>query len=326
MGQARFSHDLLLSGSTVALGAAYRWSAPSGRRRPRAAGGCRRRRRRGRRRRGVCVPTDGRAVLGLAHRPASPGCGLGLGRSPASWRGPWWKLAMARPQSSSERRTITSSASGRWPAIDDHVGVDGRVGPARMRSPPASAGGRCGVGRVLLARRSTRPRATRPSMMAVTDERPHGQPVGQARRRRRPLGQNPQHPVLGQGQVDLGQCDFDPLGEPGGDSPVGAQDGGAPEVFRRRGRSASRRRARGGGGEVTDTSTIIQLEALTTCSGPGGSDGPVSGLRVVHSGSSWRRKRAQRSSSSISPMEAAASCEHVERTQEAPVGLWRQRT
>ena len=84
--------------------------------------------------------------------------------------------------------------------------------------------------------------------------RAHGQSVGQARGGGRSLGQNPHDPVLGQGQIHLGQGHLDSLGQPGGDPAVGADARVVTDWTRR---------CHGSGGGA-DTSTIIQLDALTT--------------------------------------------------------------
>ena len=97
---------------------------------------------------------------------------------------------------------------------------------------------------------------------------PHGQAVGEAGRGRRALGQDAEHPELGEGQVDGAERHLDPLRQPGRDAAVGAQHAGRGG---RRGRRPGRAwvfrpgAASVEGGVVTDTSTIIQLEPLTTC-------------------------------------------------------------
>ena len=190
-------------------GPCSRWSPPWGRRRPGELTGRRRRRR---------DAVAGTAVVGC--RPGRPGprwCSLadaarglvevGQRLSPQLERA---RAPPLRPRRAGRRRSRPCRRRRRGPPRP------------RMRSPSA-------VRRRAMRRRSpssclrsTRPRATRPSMMAVTDGRPHGQAAGQARGGSGALGQNPQDPVLGQGQVHLGQGDFDPLGQPCGHAAVGA--------------------------------------------------------------------------------------------------------
>ena len=61
---------------------------------------------------------------------------------------------------------------------------------------------------------------------------PHREAVGQARCGGGALGQDPEDPVLGERQFDLGQRDLHPLGEPGRDPAVGAQHRGSRSGLR----------------------------------------------------------------------------------------------
>ncbi len=153
---------------------------------------------------------------------------------------------------------------------------------------------------------------------------PHGQSVGQPRSGGRTLGEDPEDPVLRERQVDRGQRDLDPLGEPCRDAAVRPEDGGGAgrlhsgRRFRaglRAGPRAgprARRRGRGWGGDRHfDHHTVRKPNYVRALS---------------HSGSSWRRNRSQRCSSSDSPMAPAASFSEWRERRKPRLGSWCQRT
>ena len=135
-------------------------------------------------------------------------------------------------------------------------------------------------------------------MMAVTDEGRTARRPARPERGGGALGQDPEDPILRQGQVHLPQGEFDPLGQPCGDPPIGPDARPVTDWSRR----------------CHDGMRKSHLDHHTVRASNYNS-------REFHSGSSCRRKRAQRCSSSTSPMAAAAVSSGVEGAQESPIRL-----
>ncbi len=169
------------------------------------------------------------SVLGLAHR----GVPFGTGWSPArdlrvvgAWTRPLAGLdhgpgpQLERAQGHGLLLVREVAGNGDQVLVHGDVGAGQRLGALRRQAqlhPPAV--------RVLLAT------VDQPAGDEAVDEGgdggpPHRQAVGQARRGGGALGQDPEDPVLGKRQLDLGQRDLHPLGEPGRDPAVGAQHRG----------------------------------------------------------------------------------------------------
>ncbi len=333
MGVARLIHALERSGLTspwarVAAGDSHRHVRPRQRApRPASASGARRL--------GgdAAVPGGLRSagalavepVLGLAHRLPPPGgaaTSSGASRLPRALAGLGHRAGPELERAQGHGLVLVGQVAG----DGDQVLVDGAVGRGQRagalggqaQRDPAAVG-------VLLA--AVDQAAGHQAVDEGRDGRaPHGQPVGQARGGGGALGQDPEHPVLGQRQVDLRQGHLDPLGEPGRDAAVRPEHGdgataaflggaAAPAAGLRRGAAAVE------GGEETDTSTIIQLERLTTCGAAGAGVPPTSPF----AGLPLRVELAQEQVAALLlvglPDGAGREPQRIERAEEPPVRL-----
>ena len=159
-------------------------SPPSGRRPPAAAGARRLRSRcpgRPPPRSGLAVSVGllpgGRAVilssvlLIAASASARAAARRRLGVVVPSGRGPLRDSTMARAHSSRERRAMASSLSGRWPAMAIRYSSTATSARASVLDPSGVSRSSTRRRSVSSWRRSTRPRATSPSMRAVMEGR-----------------------------------------------------------------------------------------------------------------------------------------------------------
>ncbi len=251
MGMARRSQVLDRSGSILALGAAYRLTAPVG------TNGLRRFGRRASRPRGP-RPRDRSGSLG-----SGPLTGRSSSRRPTRrCTGGPARAASALAHSERERSAVPrSSSGGRCPAMPLQIRIDGFVRPGEDAGALLGEPHRHPSPVVVLLS---------PVDQAACDEAvddrgdggaSHGQALGQTRRRPRSPRPRSRAPGTGARSARPRQRHLHPAGQPRSRPSVGPHGWGPRPAF---GPAV----AVLDGGEVTDTSTIIQLDSLTRLQEP----------------------------------------------------------
>ena len=205
-------------------------------------------------------------------RPSRSGRRCARSVSPAPGRGPWRDSTIARAQSSSERRAMASSLSGRWPAMAIRYSSTATSARARVLIPSGVRRSSTRRRSVSSWRRSTKPRATSPSMSAVMEGRRTASRSARPEAAADPSARMPRTRYWGRVSSTWPNATSTRLDSQAATRPYVPRTGGAAVAFDpARAPALPRDAASAERGEVTDTSSIIQLDALTTCSrGPSG--------------------------------------------------------